>query len=66
LVQGRLRDQPLSFDVESECACCARPIRFRIGHDLEFTLEDPSCDPLFFVPMVDFTRLRAPSIIDGF
>ncbi len=66
LVQGRLRNQPLHCDVDSECACCTRPIRFRIGHDLDYVMDDPSCKPLFFVPMVDFTRLRAPSIIDDF
>jgi hypothetical protein len=65
-VQGRLRNQPLSFEVESECACCGKPIRFSMRHDLSFTLGDPASDPLFFVPMVDFTRLKASSIIDDF
>jgi hypothetical protein len=65
-VQGRLRDEPLSFEIRSECACCARPIRFRMGCDLSFELEDPECDPLFFVPVVDFTKLKANSIIDDF
>jgi hypothetical protein len=35
-------------------------------HDLTFTLADPSSEPVFFVPMVDFTRLKAPSIIERF
>lgn len=65
-MQGRLRNEPLSFDIRSECACCGRPIRFRMEHDLRFALEDPECNPLFFVPMVDFTKLRAKSIIDDF
>lgn len=65
-VQGRLRDEPLTFDVTTECACCGREIRFQMGHDLEYTLEDPEARPLFFVPLVDFTRLKAPSIIDDF
>lgn len=65
-VQGKLRDGPLSFDVESECACCKKPIRFTMRHDLSFTLADSSSDPVFFVPMVDFTRLKAPSIIEDF
>jgi len=65
-VQGRLRNEPLSFDISSECACCDRPIRFRMDYDLRFELEDPECDPLFFVPMVDFTKLKASSIIDDF
>ncbi|MFC1579311.1 hypothetical protein ACFL4N_00190 [Thermodesulfobacteriota bacterium] len=65
-VQGKLRDEPLSFDIESECACCKRPIRFTMRHDLDFTLADPESDPIFFVPIVDFTRLKAHSIIDRF
>jgi hypothetical protein len=65
-VQGKLRNEPLSFDVESECACCTKPIRFTMRHDLSFTLDAPESDPLFFVPMVDFTKLKASSIIDHF
>ena len=65
-MQGKLRDKPLSFDIESECACCKAPIRFSMRHDLSFTLADPSSDPIFFVPMVDFTRLKAPSIVEHF
>jgi hypothetical protein len=66
LVQGKLRDEPLSFDIESECACCKKPIRFTMRHDLSFTLADRNSDPVFLVPMVDFTRLKAPSIIEDF
>ena len=65
-MQGRLRNEPLSFDIRSECDCCGRPIRFRMDHDLRFELEDLECDPLFFVPLVDFTKLKANSIIDDF
>ncbi len=65
-MQGRLRNEPLSFDIRSECACCGRPIRFRMEHDLRFAMEDPECAPLFFVPMVDFAKLEDPSIIDAF
>ena len=65
-MQGKLRNESLSFDIETECACCGKPIRFTMRHDLSFTLEDPSGDPLFFVPLVDFTKLKASSIIDDF
>jgi hypothetical protein len=34
--------------------------------DLSFTLADPTSAPIFFVPMVDFTRLKAPSIVEHF
>ena len=65
-VQGKLRAEPLSLDIESECACCKEPIRFTMRHDLSFTLTDQNSDPIFFVPKVDFTRLKAPSIVEHF
>ena len=65
-VQGKLRDEPISFDIDSECECCKKPIRFTMRHDLSFNLADPDSDPIFFVPIIDFTRLKAPSIIEHF
>ena len=65
-MQGRLRNEPLSFDIDTECACCNRSLRFRMDRELRFELEDPDCDPLFFIPLVDFTKLKANSIIDHF
>jgi hypothetical protein len=65
-VQGKLRNEQLSFDIESECACCKKPIRFAMNHDLSYTLADTNSDPIFFVPIVDFTRLKAPSIVERF
>jgi hypothetical protein len=65
-VQGRLRDEPLTFAVTTECACCGRAIRFRVTSDLRCELLDPSASPLFFNPLVDLLHLKAPSIIDDF
>jgi hypothetical protein len=37
-----------------------------MGSDLGYALEDETSSPVFFVPMVDFTRIKEPSIIDVF
>jgi hypothetical protein len=37
-----------------------------MDRELRFELEDSDCDPLFFIPLVDFTKLKANSIIDHF
>ena len=65
-VQGRLRDEALSFEINSECACCGTPIHITMRHDLTYNLGEPERSPMFYVPMVDFTKLKAPSIIDDF
>jgi hypothetical protein len=65
-VQGRLRDEELSFDIRTECACCGEAFGFTMREDLSYTLHEPGCSPMFFVPLVDFTKLKAPSIIDDF
>ncbi len=66
-MQGQLRkDERLSFEVESSCACCGRELRFRVESDLRYTLADPSAAPVFQIPLVDFTRLRARDITHDF
>jgi hypothetical protein len=56
----------MSFDIQTECACCARGMKFRMNDDSSYELSDPTASPLFFVPIVDFTKLKAPSIVDDF
>jgi len=53
---GRLRNEPLTFDVRTECAHCGQAIRFRMRHDLSYEIEQADCAPLFFVPLVRFCR----------
>lgn len=65
-MQGKLRNEPLSFDITTECACCGVPIHITMAHDLSYTLGEPDSKPMFYVPMVDLTKLKAPSIVDAF
>ena len=65
-MQGKLRNEPLSFEIRTECQCCRRRITFQMRHDLSYTLDEADCSPTFFMPIVDFTKLKAPSIIDHF
>jgi hypothetical protein len=65
-VQGKLRNEALSFEIRTECACCGRRIDFMMRHDLSYILHEPESSPMFFMPMVDFTKLKAPSIVDDF
>jgi hypothetical protein len=65
-VQGRLRGQDLSVRVDTSCAQSGRPMGITITSDLDYTVDDPDCRPMIFVPEVDFKNLKEPSIIDAF
>jgi len=64
-VQGHLRHESLSVSFRTECAHCSRPMAIEIDSALRYRVEDRE-DPLVFVPIVDFEKLKDPSIIHAF
>jgi hypothetical protein len=65
-VQGGLRRESLSCQVETICAHCDQGIQLEIDSDLRYLVGTAGATPLVFVPRVDFDRLEDPSIIDAF
>ena len=65
-MQGQLRKEAITFTIQTQCAHCGKEIRIEMDRDLNFTISDPEARPLVFVPMVDFGKLKDPSIIDAF
>jgi hypothetical protein len=65
-VQGRIRNQALSVDVESECAHCARPLRLTVDSELRFRLPDETAEPLVFSPQVNWATFEEPNITHAF
>jgi hypothetical protein len=64
-VQGHLRNESLTVTFGTECAHCARPLQIDIDDQLTFRATEAT-DPLVFVPLVDFEKLKDPSIIHAF
>ena len=64
-MQGQLRKEPVSVLVETSCAQCGQPLRLTVDDQLAYRF-DGAPEPILFVPQVDFTRLKDPSIIDAF
>ncbi len=64
-VQGHLRKEFVAVTIRTECAHCARPMRIEVDSQLQYRVGEAT-DPLIFVPLVDFEKLKAPSIIDDF
>ena len=65
-MQGQLRREPLTFRIATECAHCGRPIHIEMDGALRYSVSEQDAAPLVFAPMVDFGRLKEPSIIDAF
>lgn len=64
-VQGHLRSQSIGVTIQTQCGHCGRPMGIEIDGDLGYRVLEGG-DPMIFVPLVDFQKLKDPSIIDGF
>jgi hypothetical protein len=65
-VQGQLREETLTFTIQTECAHCGKGIHIEVDSELNYSVSDPHAEPLIFVPMVNFSTLEDHSIIDAF
>jgi hypothetical protein len=65
-VQGQLRKEAMTFTIHTQCAHCGKEICIEIDGELNYRVSDSDADPLILVPMVDFGKLKDPSIIDAF
>lgn len=64
-VQGHLRNASVSVSFRTECAHCARRMQIDVDGQLEYSVAG-GADPLIFVPLVNFEKLKDPSIIHAF
>ena len=65
-MQGRIRKQTLSVDIETGCAHCARPLRLTVDSELRVRAHDEAAEPLVFSPQVDWATFREPNITHAF
>ena len=65
-VQGQLRQEHLTFSIQTSCAHCGQPIHIELDSNLKYKVAEAQAAPLVFVPMVNFAKLKDPSIIDAF
>ncbi len=56
----------MSVEVVSECAHCSEPMHITIDSDLNYRVKEDGCDPIVFVPDVDFSKLEDKCIIHAF
>ena len=64
-VQGQLTNEPLTVSFETQCACCDEPFRIDIDDELTYSVFEAN-EPLVFMPLVNFKKVKDPSIVDVF
>ena len=65
-VQGQLREETLSFLIETECGHCHRPLHIEIDSALRYSVQEEDAVPVLSAPLIDLRRLDEPNIIDSF
>jgi hypothetical protein len=65
-VQGQLRKEDLSVEVETQCRHCGRALHFEIDSNMQVSVRDSGASPLVFMPDVDWAHFAQPTIIDSY
>ena len=62
-MQGRLRKEQLSVEIETECAHCGLALQLTFDSNLNWNFKQRDAHPLLFEPDVDWAHFEAPNII---
>ena len=65
-VQGRLRDEVLEVQIETECAHCGRELAFSLDNRMKVSSMSEGADPLVFEPNVDWEHFKEPNILHAY
>ena len=65
-VQGRLRGEKLSAEIETSCVHCGQKLHIHLDSEGVWSVSQPGAAPLVFEPEVDWTTFTKPNIIDDY
>ena len=65
-MQGQLTGRELTAVIETACAHCSLPVDVEVTSSLAYRVTTPGAVPVISVPLVNFKRLKDPSIIHAF
>ena len=64
--QKEPQKKPISFDIRSECAESNQSIHIEIDSELNYRVVNEDADLRIYIPVIDFAKLKEPSIVDVF
>lgn len=65
-VQGQLRKEYVSVEVETRCKHCGRALHQAIDGDMHVSVREADASPLVFMPDVDWDNFAERTIIDSY
>ncbi len=65
-VQGCLRAEPLTVEIQTACAHCGQPIQIAVDGDMRYRVQTPDAEPLIFEPDLDWATFAEPNIIHAY
>jgi len=65
-VQGQLRKEYVSIEVETKCSHCDQVMHITIDSDMRVSVHEPDVHPLVFMPDVDWNNFAERTIIDSY
>jgi len=65
-VQGQLRKEYISVEVETTCKHCNQALHFVIDSEMQFSVRESDAAPLVFMPDIDWNNFAENTIIDSY
>jgi len=65
-VQGRLRNERLAVEIDSECAHCGQGLHITLDSELVWNIKEQDASPLVFEPEIDWKRFTGSNIIHDY
>lgn len=65
-MQGRLRNERLAVEIDSECAHCGQGLYLTLDSELVWNVKEHDASPLVFEPEVDWKRFTGSNIIHDY
>jgi hypothetical protein len=65
-VQGQLRKEYVSIEVETKCKHCNQALHFTLDSNMQVSVREPDANPLVFMPDVDWNHFSEATIIDSY
>ena len=65
-MQGRLQNEPVAVEIETQCRHCGAPLHIGLDGALAASVREAEARPLVFTPDVDWQNFADRTIIDKY